>query len=275
MGPQCARRRPRHSSPRRKRGIAQSARARRRRQGRDYQGVPRPLRVPGPALFRREGRLSARRVPPGLFAHSSLRARRRFLMPEDAVPAIPAELDATLDAKKRERATILAILAMLFYQGVAASIISLASPWIGTSFNLDGAGIARLFAWISISSLGALALSRMVDRFGRRRMILWCIAAMPLCSLGAAAATNLIAFTAFQIALYAVVGAAGAGCVVMLSEELPIARRAHGQSFGGLAGAVGAGFCVFLIPIFVAYGWSWRWMFVISAAGVAMLPAMA
>ena len=28
----------------------------------------------------------------------------------------------------------------------------------------------------------------------------------------------------------------------MLSEELPIARRARGQSFGGLAGAVGGGF---------------------------------
>ena len=79
----------------------------------------------------------------------------------------------------------------------------------------------------------------------------------------------------FQIALYAVVGAAGSGCVVMLSEELPIERRARGQSFGGLAAAVGGGLCVFLMPIFDAYGISWRWMFVISAAGVAMLPAMA
>ena len=167
------------------------------------------------------------------------------------------------------------MLAMLFYQGFAVSIISIASPWIGTSFHLDGAGIARLFAWISLSSFGALALSRMIDRFGRRRMILWCIAAMPLCSIGAAVATSLLAFAAFQIALYAVVGAAGAGCVVMLSEELPIARRARGQSIGGLASPVGAGFCVFLMPIFVAYGVSWRWMFVISAAGIAMLPAMA
>src|SRR3984957_9378846 len=127
---------------------------------------------------------------------------------------------------------------MLFYQGFAVSIDAIASPWIGTSFHLDGSGIARLFAWISISSLGALALSRMIDRFGRRRMILWCIAAMPLCSLASAAATSLVVFTAFQILLFAFVGAAGAGCVVMLSEELPIARRAHGQSIGGLASSV-------------------------------------
>jgi len=171
--------------------------------------------------------------------------------------------------------TVIALVAMLFYQGFAASIVSVASPWIAKSFNLDGAAVARLFAWISLSALGALALSRMIDRHGRRRMILWCVAAIPVCSIATVLSTNLVAFTAFQIALYAVLGAAGFGCIVMLSEELPIARRARGQSFGGLAGSVGAGFCVFLMPIFVAYGWSWRWMFVISAAGVVILPSMA
>ena len=175
----------------------------------------------------------------------------------------------------RERLTVIALVAMLFYQGFAVAIVSVAAPWIGTSFNLDGAGIARLFAWISLSALGALALSRMIDRYGRRRMILWCMAAIPISSIGTALSTRLLWFTVFQIGLYAAVGAAGSGCIVMLSEELPIDRRASGQSFGGLAGAVGAGLCVFLMPIFVAYGWSWRWMFVISTAGVAMLPAMA
>ena len=193
--------------------------------------------------------------------------------PTTTTPPTPEDLAA--DSATRERATVAALLAMLFYQGFAAAIISVASPSIGKSFHLDGAGIARLFAWISLSAFGALALSRMIDRYGRRRMILWCVAAIPVCSIGAAIATSLLWFAIFQIALYAMVGAAGSGCVVMLSEELPIARRARGQSFGGLAAAVGAGLCVFLMPIFDAFGWSWRWMFVISAAGIAILPAMA
>ena len=195
--------------------------------------------------------------------------------PASSPSPLPNEEQLTADAAERESVTVLALIAMLFYQGFAVAIVSVAAPWIGTSFHLDGAGIARLFAWISLSALGALALSRMIDRYGRRRMILGCMAAIPVCSIGAAVSTKLIWFAVFQIALYAVVGAAGSGCVVMLSEELPIARRARGQSFGGLAGAVGAGLCVFLMPIFDAYGWSWRWMFVISAAGIAMLPAMA
>jgi MFS family permease len=192
---------------------------------------------------------------------------------ETSQTTIDAQLAA--DSAARERVTVLALVAMLFYQGFAIAIVSVAAPWIGTSFHLDGAGIARLFAWISLSALGALALSRMIDRYGRRRMILWCMAAIPICSIGAAVSSQLFWFTIFQIGLYAVVGAAGSGCVVMLSETLPIARRARGQSFGGLAMSVGAGLCVFLMPIFDAYKWSWRWMFVISALGVAMLPAMA
>ena len=67
---------------------------------------------------------------------------------------------------------MLALVAMLFYQGFAVAIVSVAAPSIGTSFHLDGASIARLFAWISLSALGALALSRMIDRYGSRRMIL-------------------------------------------------------------------------------------------------------
>ena len=149
----------------------------------------------------------------------------------------PNEEQIAADSAARERVTVLALVAMLFYQGFAVAIVSVAAPWIGTSFHLDGAGIARLFAWISLSALGALALSRMIDRYGRRRMILWCMAAIPVCSIGTAVSTKLIWFAVFQIGLYAVVGAAGSGCVVMLSEELPIARRARGQSFGGLAGA--------------------------------------
>src|SRR5208282_422030 len=234
----------------------------------------------------RARRLARRRVSRHRVAHAGLRAGGRrlgcaFLFVSDPAPTTetesssPDQLAAASDSGGRERLTVLALVAMLFYQGFAVAIVSVAAPWIGTSFHLDGAGVARLFAWISLSALGALALSRMIDRHGRRRMILWCVAAIPVCSIATALSTNFVAFTAFQIALYAVLGAAGAGCIVMLSEELPIAHRARGQSFGGLAGAVGAGFCVFLMPIFVAYGWSWRWMFVISAAGIAMLPAMA
>src|ERR1035437_8525311 len=195
----------------------------------------------------------SRHAFPSLSWSATPEGPRIHLVIDPAPPTAPnhEQLDAAAESARRERVTVIALVAMLFYQGFAASIVSVPAPWIGSSFHLDGAGIARLFTWISLSALGALALSRMIDRYGRRRMILWCVATIPICSIGTALSTSFAAFTAFQIALYAVIGAAGAGCIVMLSEELPIARRARGQSFGGVAASLGAGFCVFLMPLFV------------------------
>jgi MFS family permease len=170
--------------------------------------------------------------------------------------------------------TVWAVLLMLAYQNYALTIVGVAAPWIGKSFHLDDSGIARLFAWISVSSLGALVLSRMIDRLGRRRMVIWCLGAIPVCSLAAAMATTFAAFAAFQIALNAATSAGVSACIVMLAEELPIDQRANGQSLGGLAGAVGGGMCIMIIPLLVGYGISWRWMLVLAAAGVALIPAM-
>jgi len=170
--------------------------------------------------------------------------------------------------------TLRAMMMVLFYQGYTISINGFASPWIAKSFGLDQAGIARVFAWIGISALGAFALSRLVDRLGRRRVVLWCLAATPLCTMGAALSTNLVAFTAFEIALYAFINATLAACVVMLAEQMPLDRRAEGQSYGGLAGGLGGGVCALLTPMLILHGLSWRWLLWVATGGIALLPTM-
>ncbi len=192
-------------------------------------------------------------------------------------PAAAAEVEELRSSagESRTRATVWAILLMLFYQQFAVSITGIAAPWIGKSFGLDDAGMARLFAWISVSALGAFVLSRMIDQFGRRRMVLWCLGAIPVCSLGAACASNLAVFAIFEIGLNAVVVAASSGCIVMLAEELTIERRAGGQGLAGFAGAAGGGLSVLLVPLLVGYGLSWRWLLALAAAGVLLLPSMA
>src|SRR5512140_1212068 len=93
---------------------------------------------------------------------------------EGTTPA-PHELDG-----KRARRTVWAICGMLYYQGYTMAINGIGAPWIAKSFNLGESGIATLYAWISISALGALALSRLADRIGRRRVLLTCMIATPL-----------------------------------------------------------------------------------------------
>jgi MFS family permease len=173
------------------------------------------------------------------------------------------------------RRTVLAIVAMLTYQGFVMSINGVGSPWIAKSFALTDSQIAALFAWISISALGTLVLSRVADRVGRRRVLLWCMVATPLSALSAALSTRLALFAVCEICLYTFISATVAASIVMLAEALPIAARARGQSYGGLATGLGGGICVILMPLLARAGYSWRWLLVLAAAGLFALPFVA
>jgi MFS family permease len=161
------------------------------------------------------------------------------------------------------------------FNGFTMSINGIGAPWIAKSFDLGESGIAGLFAWISISAIGALALSRMIDRLGRRRMLLVSMAGTSISALFSAFATNYALFALCEIALYAFIGATVAGGVVILAEELPIDERARGQSWGGLGMGLGGGLCLLTMPM-VASHHSWRWMLVLaSVMGVAALQRAA
>ena len=198
-------------------------------------------------------------------------------VPNPAAPALEATAAAPEFCEPTPEAwrTVRILIAMLFYQGFATAIPAIASPWIAKSFALSESAVAGVFAWLALASLGALALARMVDRVGRRRVLMWSAVAMPACALGAAIPTNLALFVAFEIVLSAFAGAAAASSIVMIAETLPIPRRAQGQSMGGLAAAAGAGVCVTLMPALVHFGWSWRWLLVIAAAAIVILPPIA
>lgn len=160
---------------------------------------------------------------------------------------------------------------VLAFEGFTMSVNGIGAPWIAKSFHLGESGIAGLFAWISLSALGSLGLSRMIDRSGRRRMLLVCIAGTAVSALAAAFSTNIAAFAVSEIALYAFIGATVSGGIVILAEELAIEERARGQSFGGLGIGIGGGLCLVMMPT-IASRYSWRWMLVIaSAMGVAAL----
>ena len=57
-------------------------------------------------------------------------------------------------------------------------------------------------------------------------------------------------------------------------ESVPIAQRAQGQSYGGLAMGLGGGLCVALMPLLERAGYSWRWLLLLSVAGLSGLPFM-
>jgi MFS family permease len=172
------------------------------------------------------------------------------------------------------RATLRAVVAILNYQGYAFALLGVAAPFIAKGFALDQSGIARMYAWISLNALGALILSRMADRIGRRRILLIALVATPLCSLGAAVSTRAAWFITFEIVAYAAIGASITSSIVMLAEALPIDQRSRGQGIANFSMGVGGGLCVILAPIIARFDLSWRWLFALPVAGVMFVPAM-
>src|SRR5229473_5111502 len=157
------------------------------------------------------------------------------------------------------------MLAMLGLQAFALTVNGVAAPWIMRSFDLNQASLARLFAVISISAIGALILTRLFDVIGRRRVLRWCAVATSLGAIGAALSRSLIAFTLCELILNAAASAAIAAGVVVIAEKLPPPERAAGQSLAGIALRVGSGFTVALMPLLAYGGYSWRWLLVLAA----------
>jgi putative MFS transporter len=171
-------------------------------------------------------------------------------------------------------ATLRGVFAVLCYQGYALAILGVGAPFIGKSFALDQAGIARMYAWISLNSLGALILSRMADRIGRRRIVMLSLVVTPLCSLGAALSARVEVFVIFEILVYAAIGATFGACFVMVAEALPIDQRSKGQGWANLATGIGGGVCVILAPLLAHFGLSWRWLLALPSAGIVLVPAI-
>lgn len=185
-----------------------------------------------------------------------------------------AEAPAAAASDAVGKATVRALFAVLCYQGYAFTILGVGAPFIGKSFGLDQAGIARMYAWISINSIGALMLSRMADRIGRRRIVMLSLLITPICSFGAAVSARVEFFIIFEIFVYAAVGATFGASFVMLAEALPIDQRSKGQGLANLATGIGGGLCVILAPILSHFGLSWRWLLALPAVGLAIVPSI-
>lgn len=121
--------------------------------------------------------------------------------------------------------TTRALFAILCYQGYAFAILGVGAPFIGKSFGLDQSGIARMYAWISLNSIGALVLSRMADRIGRRRILMLSLLVTPVGSLGAFLSSSAAWFILFEILVYSAIGATFGSAIVMMAEALPIEKK--------------------------------------------------
>ncbi len=161
---------------------------------------------------------------------------------------------------------------IMAFEGYAQGINTVASPHIATEFHLDDAAVARLFGWIGFGALGTIVGSRLMDIFGRQRLLFVSYIAVAILAICSALAMNVESYIFAQIVLRAFGFTIGVACKVMITEELSDEERAKGQSWGGLAGIIGAGNAFILMAIFTNIAGTWRWVWGFAATAIVWFP---
>jgi len=168
-------------------------------------------------------------------------------------------------------ATAVAI-ALAVYCGYLSGANGSVAPFLAASFALDDTEVARLFAAFGLSSAVAVALGRMADRLGRRRLIAFCLAGLPCSALASALAPNAAAFAAAQVVAQSLGAALFATTTVLLVEELAPAHRARGLARAGAAFAAATAVPLVLATLLAHEPGAWRVVYALAALPLLALP---
>jgi len=168
----------------------------------------------------------------------------------------------------------------------ALCAISLFDGYLGTlitqtlTYVVDGFGIEEdraqgiTLAVVRLAIVLAVPLVALADRRGRRQLLLLTAAG----GVGLAALTalspSLPLFTAAQTVGRGFTTALGILVVVVAAEEMPAGARAFAASVTTMAGALGAGVCVLLLPVADAGDDGWRLLFALPVVAAPLLLAI-
>lgn len=216
----------------------------------EYELAPLVWRFPFGLLYRRALRHAP---PPGT---------RPFWAPPETADAVAA---TTIGA--------LCTLAVVFgYLGtLLTQTITFAADEFGSSKGQQGATLAA----VRIGVLGAVALSALADRRGRRTVVLGAAAAACLVSALGAVAPDLFTVGLSQAVVRGLTTAGAVMLAVIGAEEMPAGARAFAVSLVTMAGALGVGMCLWVLPLADVGEQGWRLLFALSLLGLPVVRHVA
>ena len=162
-----------------------------------------------------------------------------------------------------------------FVISYSGGLISHTLPFARRALVITEGEMSLVFAITRIASLAAIGFAIYGDRHGRRRPFLLAFLLVPISSLATAVVPGVALFTALQsVSRVAVVGAS-ALAVILLAEELTPSLRGYGIGVWAMAGALGNGSSLVLLPLAERGINGWRFLFALSAIGIAVFPLLA
>ena len=179
-----------------------------------------------------------------------------------------------LDARAAGILGVLAAAALV--AGYLGTVLTQTITYAADDFEVVGdRAQGTALATVRVGIALALVLVAIADRKGRRVVLL--VAAAGGCALTAtgALAPSLPWLTVSQTGSRAFSTALALLITIVAAEEMPRGSRAYAVSVLGMAGALGAGMCVLLLPVADLAGSAWRLLYLAPLAALPLVRGIA
>lgn len=187
---------------------------------------------------------------------------------------IPPSLRPTVALEVRDRRILFLMGVVGFVAGYGGAQMAHTLPFARVSLGLTEGEMSLVFALVRAASLLGVVFAMRADRSGRRRPLLVAFLLLVTGSLVTAFFPTTALYAVSQAAVrIAVVAVASLGLVV-LAEELTPGARAYGIGIYGLAGSLGVGTGLVLLPIAEQSPDAWRILFGLTATGLLAFPML-
>ena len=171
----------------------------------------------------------------------------------------------------RHRTVLFLLGAATLFEGYDRFIVSLALPYIGKDLGASEGQLGYALSLIRVGALLSVALGRIADRVGRRRLLLVSVLAYTVATAATGLSQGLVTFVMFQLAATVFLVAELALAQVVIAEEFPAQWRGRGQGMLGAFGALGAGMAAILFPVMQPTSLGWRGLYLIGIAPLLLL----
>ena len=152
--------------------------------------------------------------------------------------------------------------------GYLGTIISQTITYSARQFGATTGDQGNVLAAVRVGVLGSLAIVAIADRRGRRRLLLVSIAASCVTAAFSALSWSMWTLAVTQTVSRAFSTAAAILLAIVAAEEMPRSSRAYAVGVMTLAAGLGAGICVWFLPLADTSAGGWRWLYVIPLVGL-------
>jgi len=174
-----------------------------------------------------------------------------------------------IELDRRQRVTLIWAGVAVVITAFEGSVLIIALPAVAIEFHANTLALSELGSVLALGALGALPLSTLADRFGRKRLIAVGVAGSSLANFVSGFAPS-IAFLAFFKLFAVCFEVLVAGVVTaLIVEEAPAEHRGAAVSVIALLSGIGIFLVVVAYPVIAPH---WRWLYYAGGAGVLVAP---